>query len=161
MMTSNEYARNVAELIDARPRHLDLDELLHEIYVLAKTAESRRAQEEGRLVTNEQMREKLQKKILVERNGRQKISKAADYAQKIVELIKARPRGINLDKLLDEISFHAEIAESERDIQAGRVVTHEQAMEEMWKLIYSKLNGRNGRAKNMQKSSIKSRKMRL
>jgi hypothetical protein len=136
-MTTNEYARKVAELIDARPRHIDLDKLLHEIYVLANIAEGR-----------------------VGRNGRQKNSKTVEYAQKIVEHIKARPRGINLDQLLDAISFHAEIAESERDIQAGRVVTHEQAMEEMWKLIYSKLNGQNGRAKNMQKSSIKSRKMR-
>ncbi|MGH7453889.1 MAG: hypothetical protein ACRENG_21240 [bacterium] len=76
-----------------------------------------------------------------------------EYAQKIVELIDARPRYIDLDNLLDEIDFHAQNAEAERDIQEGRVVTHEQAMEEMWKLIYSKLNGRNGRAKTMQKSS--------
>jgi hypothetical protein len=84
----------------------------------------------------------------------------SEYAQKIVELIDARPRYINLDNLLDEIDFHAQNAEAERDIQEGRVVTHEQAMDEMWKLIYSKFNGRNGRAKTMKKSSMKSRKMR-
>lgn len=97
--------------------------------------------ENGRWVTNKQIRERPRKKISLEsaeRNGRQRISKTVEYAQKIVEHIKARPRGLDLDKLLDAISFHAEIAESERDIQAGRVVTHEQAMEEMWKLIYYK-----------------------
>jgi hypothetical protein len=85
MMTSNEYARKVAELIDARPRHIDLDKLLHEIYVLAKIAESRRAQKEGHGMTNEQMREKLRGKISLEpvkRNGRQKTSKTVEYAQK-------------------------------------------------------------------------------
>ncbi|MDZ7406760.1 MAG: hypothetical protein ONB41_22085 [candidate division KSB1 bacterium] len=159
MMTSNEYARKVAELIDARPRHIDLDKLLHEICFLAKIAESRRTQEEGRWVTNEQMREKLQKKFSLERNGRQKTSKTAEYAQKIVELIKARPRGINLDKLLDEISFHAEIAESEREIKAGRWSTPEQVMKRMWKLIYAEFNGRPERKRNSKKSSSKLQKI--
>jgi len=161
-MTTSEYAQKVVELIDTRPRRIDFDKLLYEIYVRAKIAESRRAQQEGRWITNDQMRERLRKKFSLEpteRNGRQKNSKTVEYAEKIVEHIKARPRGINLDQFLEEISFHAELAEAERDIQEGRVVTHEQAMEEMWKLIYSKLNGRNGGAKTIQKSSIKSRKM--
>ena len=164
-MTSNEYARKVAELIDARPRHIDLDKLLHEIYVLAKIAESRRAQQEGRWVTNEQMRERLRKKISLEpaeRNGRQRTSKTVEYAQKIVEHIKARPRGVNLDQLLDEISFHAEIAESECEIKAGRWSTPEQVMERMWKLIYSsKFNGRPERKRNSKKSTSKLQKTHL
>ncbi|MGH7453714.1 MAG: hypothetical protein ACRENG_20360 [bacterium] len=153
MMISNEYARKVAELIDARPRHIDLDKLLHEIYVLAKIVESRRAQEEGRWVMNEQMREKLRKKISLEtnqRNGRQRTSKTVAYAQKVVEHIKARPRGVNLDKLLDAISFHAEIAESEREIKAGRWSTPEQVMERMWTLIYTKFDGRLERKRNLR-----------
>lgn len=84
----------------------------------------------------------------------------SEYAQKIVELIDARPRYIDLDKLLDEIDFHAQNAEADRDIQEGRGVTHEQAMERMWKLIYSKFNGRNGRSETTTKSSTKSRKTR-
>jgi hypothetical protein len=162
MMTSNEYARKVAELIDARPRHIDLNKLLHEIYVLAKTAESRRAQEEGRWVTNAQMREKLQEKISLkprQRNGRHRVSKTAEYAQKIVEHIKARPRGVNLEQLLDEISFHAEIAESEREIKAGLGSTPEQVMERMWKLIYTESNGRPERKRNSKKSTSKLHKI--
>jgi len=161
-MTSNEYARKVAEVIDARPRHIDLDKLLYEIYVLANIAEGRRAQEEGRWVTSGQMREKLQEKFSLEpaeRNGRQKNSKTVEYAQRIVEHIKARPRGVNLDQLLDEISFHAEIAESEREIKAGRWSTPEQVMERMWKLIYTKFNGRPARKRSSKKSTSKLQKM--
>ena len=161
-MTSNEYARKVAELIDARPRQIDLDKLLHEVYVLAKIAESRRDQEEGRWVTSEQMRERLQKKFSLNpanRNGRQKNSKTAEYAQQIVEHIKARPRGVNLEQLLDEISFHAEIAESEREIKAGLGSTPEQVMERMWKLIYTESNGRPERKRSSKKSTSKLQKI--
>jgi hypothetical protein len=84
----------------------------------------------------------------------------SEYAQKIVEIINARPRHIDLNRLLYEIDFHAQLAEAERDIQEGRWVTHEQAMEEMWKLIYSKFDGRNGRSKILKTSSTKSRKTR-
>jgi hypothetical protein len=70
-----------------------------------------------------------------------------------------RPRGINLDKLLDEISFHAEIAESEREIKAGLGSTPEQVMERMWKLIYSESNGRLGRKRNSKKSTSKLQKI--
>jgi hypothetical protein len=52
-MTTSEYAQKVVELIDARPRRIDLDKLLYEIYVRAKIAESRRAQQEGRWSTHE------------------------------------------------------------------------------------------------------------
>jgi predicted transcriptional regulator len=157
-MTTNEYAGKVAELIDARPRQIDLDKLLHEIFVLAKIAESRRDQEEGRWVTSEQMREKLQKKFSsdpAKRNGRQKNPKTVAYAQTIVEYIKARPRGVNLEQLLDEISFHAEIAESEREIKAGRWSTPEQVMERMWNLIYAKSDGRPARKGSSGKSTRK------
>lgn len=157
-MTSNEYARKVAELIDARPRQIDLAKLLHEIFVLAKLAESRRAQDEGRWVTNDQMREMLRKKISsksAERNGRQKNPKTVAYAQTIVEYIKARPRGVMLEQLLDEISFHAEIAESEREIKAGRWSTPEQVMERMWNLIYTKSDGRPKRKGSSGKSTRK------
>ncbi len=84
----------------------------------------------------------------------------SEYAKKVVELIDARPKNINLDKLLYEIYVRAEIAEGKRDIAQGRWSTHEQAMEQMWKRIYSKFDGRNGRKSTLKKSSTKSRKMR-
>jgi len=84
----------------------------------------------------------------------------AEFAQKVVELIDARPRRIELDKLLYEINVRAKIAESRRDQKEGRWVTHEQAMEEMWKRIYSKFNGHAGRRKTTTKSSTKSRRTR-
>lgn len=158
MMTSNEYARKVAEIIDARPRRIDLDKLLHEIYVLANIAEGRRAQEEGRWVTNGQMQEKLREKLSLkpsQRNGRHRTSKTAEYAKQIVEQIKCRPHGMKLEQLLDEISFHAEIADAEREIKAGLGSTPEQVMERMWKLIYMESNGRPERKRNSKKSTSK------
>ncbi len=84
----------------------------------------------------------------------------AELAQKVVELIDARPRRIELDKLLYEINVRAKIAESRRDQKEGRWVTHEQAMEEMWKRIYSKFNGHVAHRKTTTKSSTKSRRTR-
>lgn len=79
----------------------------------------------------------------------------SEYARKIVELIDARPRHIDLDKLLYEIYVHAEIAEGKRDIEQGRWSTHEEVMEEMWEMIYSQFDGRAGRKKSSKKSSKK------
>lgn len=64
-----------------------------------------------------------------------------EYAEKIVELIEARPRDIDLNTLLSEIQIRAKITESRRNQQQGRWVTNEQMMEEMWEMIYSKSGG--------------------
>ncbi|MGH7598016.1 MAG: hypothetical protein ACREOI_16825 [bacterium] len=62
-MTTSEYAQKVVELIDNRPRRIDFDKLLYEINVRAKIAESRRAQQEGRWSTHEQVMERMWKRI--------------------------------------------------------------------------------------------------
>lgn len=161
-MTTSEYAKKIAALIDARPRRIDFDKLFYEINARVKVAESRRNRQQERLVTTSQMRDDLWKSIALNDSRQKKASTitAALYAQKLVELINARPRHINLNKLLYLIHFHAEIAESERDIQEGRWSTHEQAMEEMWKLIYSKFNGPAVQKRNSRKLSRKLHKTR-
>lgn len=57
---------------------------------------------------------------------------ANDYAQKVVELIDARPARIDLDKLLCEVYVRAKIAEARRDQAQGKWSTQEQVMERMW-----------------------------
>ncbi|MDZ7288460.1 MAG: hypothetical protein ONB44_00835 [candidate division KSB1 bacterium] len=68
-MTTSEYAQKIVELIDTRPRRIDLDKLLYEIYVRAKIAESRRAQQEGRCSTHEQVMERMWKRIYSKFDG--------------------------------------------------------------------------------------------
>ena len=82
------------------------------------------------------------------------------YAQKLVELIEARPNRIDLDKLLYEINVRAKIAEARRDRLEGRWATNEQVMENMWKRIYSKFDGHSERKKTSKKSSTRSPKTR-
>ena len=77
----------------------------------------------------------------------------SDYAQKLVGLIAARPHRMDLDKLLYEVYVQAKIAEARRDREQGHWATNEQVMEEMWKRIYSKSGGRDGRRKTSKKSS--------
>lgn len=84
----------------------------------------------------------------------------AEYAQKVVELIEARPRRIDLDKFLYEIYVRAKIAEARRDRKQGRWATNAQVMEDMWKRIYSKSGGRDGHKKTSKKSSTRSPKKR-
>jgi hypothetical protein len=48
-MTTSEYAQTLVKLIEARPCHIDLDELLAEVNVRAKIAEP------GHWTTNEQI----------------------------------------------------------------------------------------------------------
>jgi hypothetical protein len=62
-MTTSEYAKKIAEFIDRRPRRIDLDELLHEINVRARIAESRYNQREGPRIANAQMMEEMWKMI--------------------------------------------------------------------------------------------------
>lgn len=69
-MTTSEYAKKIAEIIDRRPRRIDLDKLLDEIKVRAKIAESRRAPHQGRRITNEQMLEEMWETISSKFNGK-------------------------------------------------------------------------------------------
>ncbi len=83
----------------------------------------------------------------------------SDYAQKVVELIQARPNRIDLDKLLYEVYVQAKIVEGRRDREAGRWDNNETTMERMWKRIHSRSGGRSGRKEISKKSSMRSRKM--
>ncbi len=80
------------------------------------------------------------------------------YAQKVVELIDARPARIDLDKLLYEVYVRAKIAAARHDQVQGKWAPHEQVMERMWERIDSKFDGHNGRKKSSKKASTKSRK---
>lgn len=84
----------------------------------------------------------------------------SEYAQKIAKLIDDRPARINLDKLLEEISVRAKIAEARRARREGLWATHEEAMERMWQRIYSKFDGHNPPKKTSKKSSMRSPKTR-
>lgn len=68
-MTTAEYAQKVAGIIDDRPRRIDLDELLDEICVRARIAEARRARQEGRWSTHEQVMERMWKRIYSKFDG--------------------------------------------------------------------------------------------
>jgi hypothetical protein len=108
---------------------MSLDALLYEIYIRTKGVPTKHVPKGGWETYGDVM-EMLRDTKPTRSNGRKKISKQAlaisSYAQKIVPLINARPRYIRLDRLLYTIYVQAEIAESERDIQAGRFVPHEQ-----------------------------------
>ena len=84
----------------------------------------------------------------------------SEYAQKVVALIDARPKRIDLDKLLYEVYVRAKIAAARRDQTHGKWATHEQVMERMWERIYSKFDGQNGQKKTLRRSSTRSPKTR-
>jgi hypothetical protein len=143
-MTTIEFAQNITNIIDARPRRMDLDALLYEINIRIKGAPTKRVPKGGWETYGDVM--KLMRKSFDSksngRNGPKKISKRSaaisSYAQKIIDIINARPRYINLDKLLYTIYVKASIAESRRDQRGGRWYTQEEVMARMWKRIYSK-----------------------
>ncbi|MGH7453713.1 MAG: hypothetical protein ACRENG_20355, partial [bacterium] len=118
-----------------------MDALLYEINIRTKGVPTKHVPKGGWETYGDVM-EMMRDTKTNRSNGRKKISKPSliisSYAQKIADLINARPRYINLDKLLYAIYVQAEIAESRREQQEGRWVSHEQVMKEMWKLIYSK-----------------------
>ena len=77
-MTTSEYARKLAELIEVRPKNIDLDKLLYEVYVRSKIAEAERDIEQGRWSTHEQVMERMWERIhskFAGRNGQKKASK--------------------------------------------------------------------------------------
>lgn len=84
----------------------------------------------------------------------------SQYAAKIVKLMQARPSEVNPDQLLYEIYVKFKIAEGLRAVREGRVYTHEQVREGMWKIINSKSSGVNQRKKASKKLSPKSQKIR-
>lgn len=140
-MTTVEFAQNITNIIDARPRRMDLDALLYEINLRTKGAPTKRIPKGGWGTYGEVMAT-----LRDTNNGRKKNSKQAtaisSFAQKIVPRINARPRYIRLDRLLYTIYVQAGIAESERDIREGRGIPHEQVMKRMWKRIHSNLKNR-------------------
>jgi hypothetical protein len=145
-MTTIEFAQKITDIIDARPRRMDLDALLYEINIRTKGAPTKHVSKGGWGTYGDVMATLLNTKTH-HSNGRKKNSKQAlaisAYAQKIVPLINARPRYIRLDRLLYTIYVQAGIAESRREQQEGRWVSHEQVMKNMWKLIYSNLKKQN------------------
>jgi hypothetical protein len=68
-------------------------------------------------------------------------------------LIHARPQKINADKLLYEVYVKFKIGEGLRAADEGRVYSHEQVTEDMWKIINSKLAGPSRQNKISRKSS--------
>lgn len=154
-MTTNEYARKIVELIDTRPRRIDLDKLLDEISARVKIAERKRDILQGRGTSHEPVQSKGNGS-----SGLKKLSPQSPYAQQVAGLIVARPRNINLHKLLDAIDVLANIAESRREQREGRWYTNEQVMEDMWKQIYSMFNGRHEQKGGSIKSSKKLAKSR-
>ena len=77
-MTTPDYARKLTELIEVRPKNIDLDKLLYEVYVRAKLAEAEDDIKQGRWSTHEQVMERMWEKIHSKfdgRNGQKKISK--------------------------------------------------------------------------------------
>lgn len=65
-----------------------------------------------------------------------------EFAQKITDIIDARPRRMDLDALLYEINICTKGVPT-KHVAKGGWETYEQAMKEMWKLIYSKLKKQN------------------
>jgi len=77
-MTTSDYARKLTELIEVRPKNIDLDKLLYEVYVRAKLAEAEQDISQGRWSTHEQVMERMWEKIHSKfdgRNGRKMTSK--------------------------------------------------------------------------------------
>ncbi|NUO83570.1 hypothetical protein HUU05_26140 [candidate division KSB1 bacterium] len=62
----------------------------------------------------------------------------SEYADKIDDMIKTRPPKINPDKLLYEIYVRWKVAQGLRAVEEGRVYSHEQVREDMWRIIASK-----------------------
>jgi len=139
-MTTLEFAQQITDIIDARPRRMDLDALLYEINIRTKGAPTKRIPKGGWETYGDVM-EMLGDTKTNRSNGRKKISKQSSaisfYAQKVVELINTRPRYINLDKLLYAIYVKASIADSRHAQREGRWYTHEEVMASMWKQINS------------------------
>jgi hypothetical protein len=77
----------------------------------------------------------------------------SEYAEKIVELIHERPRGVNADKLLYEVYVKFKVAEGLRAVKEGRVYSHEEVAEDMWKIINSKSSGASRQNGASRKSS--------
>ena len=71
----------------------------------------------------------------------------SEYAEKLVELINARPSDIDLDKLMYEVYVRAKIAESRRDRINGHWTSNDKVMEKMWLKINSKSAGCEGQKK--------------
>ena len=65
----------------------------------------------------------------------------SEYAEKVANLIQARPRKIDADKLLYEIYVKVKIAEGLRAVEEGRVYSDDEVVEDMWKIINSKSTG--------------------
>lgn len=141
-MTTIEFSQNITNLINARPRRMDLDALLYEINIRTKGAPTKRVPK-GSWGTYADVMATLWNAKTHHSNGRTRNSKPASaissYARKIVPLIKARPRYIRLDRLLYTIYVQAGVAESRREQQEGRGIPHEQVMKNMWKRIYANL----------------------
>jgi hypothetical protein len=125
---------------------MDLDALLYEINIRTKGVPTKHIPKGGWETYGDVM-DMLRDTKADRSNGRRKISKQASaissYAQKVVDLINAHSRYIRLDRLLYTIYVQAGIAESRRDQQECRWVSHEQVMKNMWKLIYSNLKNHN------------------
>lgn len=83
-----------------------------------------------------------------------------EYADKIVKLIQARPRGMDPDKLLYESYVKFKVAEGLRAVQEGRIYSHEQVREDMWKIINSRSSGASRRSGTSRKLSPKLQKTR-
>lgn len=62
-MTTSKYAEKIVKLIQKRPREVNPDQLLYEIYVKFKIAEGFRTVAEGRVYDHEQVREDMWKII--------------------------------------------------------------------------------------------------
>ena len=86
--------------------------------------------------------------------------KNSEYADKIIELIEARPPGISSDQLLYEVYTKLKVAEGLHAIAAGEVYPHETVVEEMWQIINSKSSGADRHDRISKGSSPKSRQPR-
>jgi hypothetical protein len=78
---------------------------------------------------------------------------ASQYAEQIVNLIQARPKSVDVDKLLYEVYVKLKVAEGLRAMDQGRVYSYEKVREEMWKIIRSKSSGVRRRSGTSKKSS--------
>jgi hypothetical protein len=135
-MTTLDLAQKITDLIDARPRRIDLDALLYEINMLTKGAPTKRVPKGGWETYADVMATLRDSKSNDSKNSK-RASAISSFAKKIIPLINSRPRFIKLDKLLYAIYVKADLAESEREIKAGRGIPHELVMKRMWKHINS------------------------
>ncbi len=69
-MTTSDYARRLTELIEVRPKNIDLDKLLYEVYVRAKLTEAEDDIKQGRWSTHEQVMKRMWEKIHSKFDGR-------------------------------------------------------------------------------------------